>query len=108
MSELLREPAPAHAFHRPLRSAAATLAVARALLAAVTLRTCLHLLGTDQAVLRGASLVLATATVLLGGAIGTVRELTGGFAVSKAHMIRQLGYSPDGRCVHQPGLFHVA
>jgi pimeloyl-ACP methyl ester carboxylesterase len=102
------------AFHRPLRSATAALALAGALLAAVTCGPAFTRLGTGQglaflavavagiglavAVLRGARLALATATVLLGGqvggVIGTAWELTGGIAVSKAHMIRQLGFAP--------------
>jgi hypothetical protein len=104
----------ARAFHRPLRSASAALALAGALLAAATCGPAFARLGTGQglaflavavtgiglavAVLRGARWALASATVLLGGqvggVIGTGWELTGGIAISKADMIRQLGFSP--------------
>lgn len=93
----------ARAFHRPLRTATAALALAGTLLAAVTAGPAFTRLGTGQglaflavavagvglavAVLRGARWALAIGAVLLGGqlgaVIGTVWELTGGIAISK-------------------------
>lgn len=104
----------ARAFHRPLRTATAALALTGALLAGVTAGPAFTHLGTSQglaflavtivgiglavAVLRGARWALATSAVLLGGqlgaVIGTAWELTGGIATSKARMLQQLGFSP--------------
>ncbi len=115
-----RKPAPrarspfARAFHRPLRTATATLAVAGAVLAAVTAGPAFTRLGTGQGlaflavtaagigfavtVLRGARWALATSAVLLGGqlvsVIATAWELTRGITTSKTRMLQQLGFSP--------------
>jgi hypothetical protein len=97
-----------------LRTATAALALAGALLAAATAGPAFTRLGTADglafltvaiaatglavAVLRGARWALATAAVLLGGqlaaVIGTIWELAGGIAASKAGTLRQLGISP--------------
>lgn len=104
----------ARAFHRPLRTATAALALAGALLAAATAGPAFARLGTGQglaflvvaaaciglaiAVLRGVRWALATGAVLLGGqlgaVIGTAWELIGGIATGKARTLRQLGFSP--------------
>jgi hypothetical protein len=102
------------AFHQPLRTAIAALALAGALLAAATAGPAFTRLGAAHglaflavtvagiglavAVLQGARWALATAAVLLGAqigaVIGTIWELAGGIAASKAGTLRQLGISP--------------
>jgi hypothetical protein len=97
-----------------LRIATAALALAGVLLAAGTAGPAFTRLGTAQglgflavavagiglavAVLRGARWALVTATVAQGGqlaaVVGTIWELTGGIATSKAGMLRRLGISP--------------
>lgn len=102
------------AFHRPLRIATAALALAGALLAAVTAGPAFVRLGAVQgltflavaaacvgfagAVLRGTRWALAAGAVLLGGqvaaVIGTVWELSGGIATTKTRVLQQLGFPP--------------
>jgi hypothetical protein len=104
----------ARAFHRPLRTATATLALAGALLRGGHGRAGLRRLGRGQglafpvvavagiglaiAVLRGVRWALATAAGLLGAqlgaVIGTAWELIGDIATGTARTLRQLGFSP--------------
>jgi uncharacterized ion transporter superfamily protein YfcC len=108
-------------FHRSLRTATAALPLAGVLLAAGIAGPAFTGLGTAQglaflavavasiglavAVLRGARWAVATGAVLLGAqlgaVVGTIRELTGGIAASKADILRQLDVSPiAGRLVN--------
>jgi hypothetical protein len=101
-------------FHRSWRTATAALPLAGVLLAAGIAGPAFTGLGTAQglaflavavasiglavAVLRGARWAVATGAVLLGAqlgaVVGTIWELTGGIAASKADILRQLDVSP--------------